>query len=90
MGFLDQMKQLGEMKAKMEEIKRKLDETEITEENEFLKVVIGGNRKILSIDLKEENIDSNLIKETINRALDKTDAYVQQEMMGAIPQIPGL
>ncbi len=90
MGFLDQVKQLGEMKAKMDEIKRKLDETEITEENELLKIVVSGNRRIKSIELKQGDIDAVQLRDSVNAALDKTDAFVQKEMMGAIPQIPGL
>ena len=90
MGFIDQMKQLGAMKAKMEEVKRKLDETEVTEENEQVKIVVGGNRKIKHIDLKQEKIDASLLKNTLNTALEKIDAFVQQEMMGAMPEIPGL
>ncbi len=90
MGFLDQMKELGAMKAKMEEVKRKLDETEVIEENEQVKIVVGGNRKIKHIDLKQEKIDASLLKNTLNTALEKIDAFVQQEMMGAMPEIPGL
>ena len=74
----------------MDEIKRKLDETEIAEENEMIKVVVSGNRRIKSIELKQENVDGGQLRDSINAALDKTDAFVQKEMMGAIPQIPGL
>ena len=74
----------------MDEIKRKLDETEITEENEMIRIVVSGNRRIKSIELKQENVDGGQLRDSINAALDKTDAFVQKEMMGAIPQIPGL
>jgi DNA-binding protein YbaB len=90
MGFLDQMKQLGAMKAKMDEIKRKLDEAEVVEENQHFKVIVGGNRRIKNVELKNEVVDTVLLKNTINEALEKTDAFVQKEMMGAMPEIPGM
>ena len=90
MGFFDQMKQLNEMKSKMEDIKRKMDELEIVEENQYLKVVVCGNRKIKALEIKDTSVSSENMVQTINRALEKTDAVVQKEMMGAMPNIPGL
>jgi DNA-binding protein YbaB len=90
MGFFDQMKQLNEMKSKMEDIKRKMDELEIVEENQFLKVVINGNRKIKTLEIKDTKVSPENMMQTINRALEKTDAEVQKQMMGAMPNIPGL
>lgn len=90
MGFFDQMKQLNEMKSKMEDIKRKMDELEIIEENQFLKVVVSGNRKIKTLEIKDATGSSENMVQTINRALEKTDALVQKEMMGVMPNIPGL
>ncbi|MBL7799236.1 MAG: YbaB/EbfC family nucleoid-associated protein [Chitinophagales bacterium] len=90
MGFFDQMKQLNEMKSKMEDIKRKMDELEIIEENQFLKVVVSGNRKIKTLEIKDTTVSPENMVQTINRALEKTDAEVQKQMMGAMPNIPGL
>jgi DNA-binding protein YbaB len=90
MGFLDQMKQLGAMKAKMDEVKRKLDEAETVEENEYFRITVGGNRRVKSIEFKSENTNAALLTDSINTALEKTDAFVQKEMMGAMPEIPGL
>ena len=90
MGFFDQMKQLNEMKSKMEDIKRKMDELEIVEENQYLKVVVSGNRKIKTLEIKDASGSSENMVQTINRALEKTDAVGQKEMMGAMPNIPGL
>jgi DNA-binding protein YbaB len=56
MGFFDQMKQLNEMKSKMEDIKRKMDELEIVEENQYLKVVVSGNRKIKALEIKDASV----------------------------------
>ena len=90
MGFFDQMKQLNEMKSKMEDIKRKMDELEIVEENQYLKVVVSGKRKIKALEIKDTSVSSENMVQTINRALEKTDAVMQKEMMGAMPNIPGL
>jgi DNA-binding protein YbaB len=90
MGFFDQMKQISEMKSKMEDIKRKMDELEIVEENQYLKVVVSGNRKIKSLEIKDTTVSPENMVQTINRALEKTDAEVQKQMMGAMPNIPGL
>jgi DNA-binding protein YbaB len=90
MGFFDQMKQLSEMKSKMEDIKRKMDELEIVEENQYLKVVVSGNRKIKTLEIKDTKVSPENMMQTINRALEKTDAEVQKQMMGAMPNIPGL
>lgn len=90
MGFFDQMKQISEMKSKMEDIKRKMDELEIVEENQYLKVVVSGNRKIKTLEIKDTKVSPENMMQTINRALEKTDAEVQKQMMGAMPNIPGL
>jgi DNA-binding protein YbaB len=90
MGFFDQMKQLNEMKSKMEDIKRKMEELEIVEENQYLKVIVSGNRKIKTLEIKDATASPENMVQTINRALEKTDAVVQKEMMGAMPNIPGL
>ncbi len=91
MGFFDQMKQVGELKAKMEAVKHKLDEAEIETENEFLKIVVSGNRKIKSIEYKtSEGASLILLTNTINEALEKAEQHIQTEMMGVMPNIPGL
>lgn len=78
------------MKSKMEDIKRKMDELEIVEENQYLKVVVSGNRKIKTLEIKDTKVSPENMMQTINRALEKTDAEVQKQMMGAMPNIPGL
>jgi DNA-binding protein YbaB len=67
-----------------------MDELEIIEENQYLKVVVSGNRKIKTLEIKDASGSSENMVQTINRALEKTDAVVQKEMMGAMPNIPGL
>lgn len=86
MGFLDQMKQLMEVKAKMEEAKKRLDSIEVVAENEWVKVIVTGNRKVKNIEIL--NATDNLVLESklqaaINEALEKADNVMQSEMMGA-------
>lgn len=98
MGFLDQMKQLMEMKQKMEETKKRLDTIEVVSENEYVKVTATGNRKIKDIEIK--NADDKLVLEgklqsAINEVLEKADNVMQSEMLsvtkGMMPEgLPGL
>lgn len=90
MGFFDQMKQLNELKSKMEKVKSKLDTLEVVEEDASFKITTTGNRKVKSIEVKDPNAKMELLTAAINRALEKTDSIVQSEMMGAMPSIPGL
>ena len=90
MGFFDQMKQLNELKSKMDEVKSKLDTLEVVEEDASFKITTTGNRKIKTIEVKDSNAPVENLTAAINRALEKTDSIVQSEMMGAMPSIPGL
>lgn len=92
MGFLDQLKQLNELKSKMEETKKRLEGVEVSEENSCVTVRVNGNRKITSIAIKEPLNSSHetLLVEAMNKALAKADNIMQSEMMGAMPKIPGL
>lgn len=85
MGFLDQMKQLMEVKAKMEEAKKRLDTIEVVAENEWVKVTATGNRKIKNIEILNSTdtlVLEGKIQNAINEALDKADNVMQTEMMG--------
>lgn len=93
MGFFDQMKELQELKQKMEETKKRLESIEVTAENEYVKVSVSGNRKIKRIDILKQGdnlILGEKLQEAINLALEKADGVMQSEMMGAMPKIPGL
>ena len=97
MGFLDQMKQLMEIKQKMEETKKRLDTIEVTAENEYVKITANGNRKIKDISILKADdtvVLEGKLQSAINEALEKSDAIMQSEMMGAtkgmIPDMPGL
>lgn len=93
MGFFDQMKQLQELKQKMEETKKKLDETEVYAENEWVKVSANGNRRIKNVEIfktDDKLVLEGKIQAAVNEALDKAEAVMQKEMMSNMPHIPGL
>lgn len=97
MGFFDQMKQLSEIKQKMEEVKIRLDSIEVEAENDYVKITANGNRKITGvIILKTDNaaLLADNIKSATNQVLEKSDNVMQSEMMGAtkgmLPNMPGL
>jgi DNA-binding protein YbaB len=93
MGFLDQLKQLQELKSKMDDVKSRLDTITVSEENNYLKVTVNGNRKITAIEIKQQmengELEDRLIS-VLNEALTKSDAVMQSEMKGIMPNIPGL
>ena len=97
MAFLDQMKQLMEIKQRMEETKKRLDAIELDAQNDYVKVTATGNRKIKNITiLKTEDITALQAKllSAVNEALEKADNVMQSEMLGAtkgmMPDMPGL
>lgn len=93
MGFFDQMKQLNELKEKMEESKKRLDAIEVESANEYAKVTVSGNRKVKAVQLlKTEDVSllEQQLTEALNEALAKADNVMQSEMMSNMPKIPGL
>ena len=93
MGFLDQLKQLQELKSKMDDVKSRLDSITVSEENDFIKVTVNGNRKVTEVQIKQQ-IDQkaleNHLVSVLNDALTKSDSVMQSEMKGIMPNIPGL
>jgi DNA-binding YbaB/EbfC family protein len=93
MGFLDQLKQLQELKSKMDDVKSRLDTITVSEENSYVKVTVNGNRKITDIRIKQQadskEMEQHLVS-VVNEALAKSDAVMQSEMKGVMPNIPGL
>ena len=97
MGFLDNMKQLMEMKQKMEDAKKRLESIEVSAENDYVKISATGNRKIKDVTiLKTDDLSilENRLQSAINEALEKADNVMQSEMLGAtkgmMPDMPGL
>jgi DNA-binding protein YbaB len=97
MGFLDQMKQLMEIKQKMEETKKRLEAMELIAENDYVKVTANGNRKIKDVTILKTDdkvLLEGKLQSAVNEALEKADAVMQSEMLGAtkgmLPDMPGL
>lgn len=84
MGFLDNMKQLMEMKQKMDAVKKELDATRLTINNDLVQVTVNGNRKITDITiLKTDDVPAleGQLQKAINEALEQADAVMQKEML---------
>jgi nucleoid-associated protein EbfC len=97
MGFLDNMKQLMEVKQKMEEVKARLDTIEVFAENDYVKVTATGNRKIKDIVIvKTDDVIAlqQHLQAATNEVLEKSDNVMQSEMgaitKGIMPDMPGL
>jgi DNA-binding protein YbaB len=97
MGFLDQMKQLSEIKQKMEEVKNRLGNIEVEAVNEYAKVTVNGNRKVTGIVVFKTDdvlLLGSKLQSAVNEALEKSDNVMQSEMMGVtkgmLPDMPGL
>jgi DNA-binding protein YbaB len=93
MGFLDQLKQLQELKSKMDDVKSRLDTITVSEENQYVKATVNGNRKITAIEIRQQMDPKELecqLLSVLNEALVKSDSVMQSEMKGIMPNIPGL
>ncbi len=93
MGFLDQLKQLQDLKSKMDDVKNRLDTITVSEENQYVKVTVNGNRKVTAIEIKQIVETRELEKQivaVVNDALAKSESVMQSEMKGIMPNIPGL
>jgi DNA-binding protein YbaB len=93
MGFLDQLKQLQDLKSKMDDVKNRLDTITVSEENQYVKVTVNGNRKITAIEIKQQMDNKELeaqLLSILNETLLKSDSVMQSEMKGIMPNIPGL
>jgi len=93
--MLDKMKQLWEMKSKMEEIKKGLDSLLLASEDNLVKVEITGSQEIKTITIKVElsgadkaRLEASLT-ETVNRAVRESQKAAAQKM-SALGGIPGL
>lgn len=93
--MLDKMKQLWEMKRKMDEIKKELDGLELASEDSLVKVNITGSQEIKSVELKcdlatvSKNKLEAALAETVNRAVRESQKAAAQKM-SALGGLPGL
>ncbi|MBL4710240.1 MAG: YbaB/EbfC family nucleoid-associated protein [Flavobacteriales bacterium] len=95
----DMMGKMQEMKQKSEEVKKRLDTISVdgVAENGKVKVVSTANRKITSIQISNELMNSgdrDQIEEltllAINKALEKAEKVAEAEMAGvAKGMLPG-
>jgi DNA-binding protein YbaB len=91
MGFLDQLKQLQDLKSKMDDVKNRLDSITVSEEDQYVKVTVNGNRKVTAIEIKQQTDNKELEKHllsVLNETLIKSDSVMQSEMKGIMPNIP--
>lgn len=93
--MLDKMKQLWEMKRKMDEIKKELDSMMLASEDSMVKVSITGSQEVKGIELKCDLATVNKVKleaalaETVNRAVRESQKAAAQKM-SALGGLPGL
>lgn len=93
--MLDKMKQLWEMKTKMDAIKKELDVLVLASEDNLVKVEITGSQEIKAVTIKVELASADKAKleasltETMNRAVRESQKAAAGKM-SALGGIPGL
>ncbi len=86
--MLDKMKELMEMKKKMEEIKRELDAVSLMSEDSLVAVEINGSQEIKKVRIKSElsGLDKTRLEasitETVNRAIRQSQKSAAEKMGG--------
>lgn len=91
------MKQAQALQRDMLKTKEEIDSTEFTSENEFVKVILMGDKTISSIKIlkrdsfEEDDFDilEDMIILAINDAISKIDKETERKM-GKFGNIPGL
>lgn len=93
--MLDKMKQLWEMKKKMDEIKKELDSLVLASEDSLVKVTITGSQEIKAVEIKcdlagadKKKLEASLA-DTANRAVRESQKAAAQKM-SALGGLPGL
>lgn len=82
MGFMDSMKQLGDLKKMRDqamEIQKKLSGIKITVEHKGVTIVMTADQKVVSIS-GDNNFDK--ITEAVNEALKQSQKVAAEEMKG--------
>jgi DNA-binding protein YbaB len=103
MGMFDMLGKLGEMKTKMEEVKKRLDEITVRGEaaKGQIKIDLTANRKVQSIEIDDRffNIENKAelidqLEIALSNALEKANNVSESEMKAIgkdmLPNIPGL
>ncbi len=85
--MFDRIKQLQEMKQKMDEVKERLDNTTVKGEAEGVTVISTGNRKIKEVVISQElaatgDVEQigDLVTIATNRALESAERLAEREM----------
>ncbi len=90
--MLDKMKELVELKRKMEEVKKELDSIVLESEDNLVKVGISGSQEIMRVAIKVDLVSADKAKleaslvETVNRAIKQS----QRTAAGKMSQLSGL
>lgn len=82
MGFMDNLKQLGDLKKMAEqakEVQKRLDAIKITVEHKDVTVILTGNTRILSIS-GDDDLDK--VTEAVNEGIKQAQKVAAQEMKG--------
>ena len=93
--MLDKMKQLWEMKTKMDAIKKELDTMLLESEDNLVRVSITGSQEIKAVTIKVELSAADKAKleasltETVNRAVRESQKAAAQKM-SALGGLAGL
>ena len=90
------LKQAQSMQKEMLKVKDEIDSTEFSGESSFVKVVMKGNKEVVSVSINAESLDSDDIEAlqdmlvvAINNASKKIDE-VTEKKMGKFGNIPGM
>ncbi len=84
--MFDKMKELMEMKRKMEELKRELDSLELAAEDSLVKVTITASQEIKKVEIKGEpaSMDKGKLEasvaDTVNRAIRQSQKTAAERM----------
>ncbi|OIO01777.1 MAG: hypothetical protein COX65_05200 [Elusimicrobia bacterium CG_4_10_14_0_2_um_filter_56_8] len=93
--MLDKMKQLWEMKGKMDAIKKELDVLLLASEDSLVKVSITGSQEVKGVEIKCDLATVSKAKleaalaETVNRAVRESQKAAAQKM-SALGGLPGM
>jgi DNA-binding protein YbaB len=94
--MFDKMKDLWEMKKKMEDMKKELDVIVLESEDDMVKVAITGSQEIKSVTFKADlaTVDKTKLEasltETINRAIGESQKTAASKMGGMGLKLPGM
>jgi len=94
--MFDKMKELLEMKKKMDEIKKELDGLTLESEDNLVKVAITASQEIKAVSIKPElagtdkaKLEASLV-ETVNRAVRQSQKTAAQKMSALGLGLPGM